>query len=408
MKLRHVLRDENAEPTTMLPIQGITVVSLEQAVSAPFTTRQLADFGARVIKIERPGVGDFARGYDETVLGQSSHFVWLNRSKESLTLDVKHSEAKEVLDRLLSKADVFVQNLAPGAALRLGLSSAALLAKFPRIIVCNISGYGPDGPFSRKKAYDLLIQCESGVMSVTGTTETPSKTGISVADIAAGMYGYAGILTGLYQREHTGKGMAFDVSMLEALGEWMGYPAYFACYGGSPPRRTGAAHAAIHPYGPFPAGDGKTVFFGIQNEREWADFCSLVLEQAELATDPRFSSNSQRNAHRQELTDIIIGVFSRLTAAQAVERLDQAQIANARLNTMQEFWDHEQLKARNRWREINSPNGPIQALLPPMTVEGVEPRMDAVPSVGQHTRAILGELGFDEEFVARLARENAI
>ncbi len=392
----------------MLPLQGITVVSLEQAVSAPFTTRQLADLGARVIKIERPQVGDFARGYDETVLGQSSHFVWLNRSKESFTLDVKHPAAKEVLDRLLSKADVFVQNLVPGAALRLGLSSESLLAKYPRMVVCNISGYGPDGPYSRKKAYDLLIQCESGVMSVTGTAETPSKAGISVADIAAGMYGYTGILTGLYQRERSGKGTALDVSMFEALGEWMGYPAYFANYGGAPPPRTGAAHATIHPYGPFPAGDGKSVFFGVQNEREWRDFCAVVLERSDLAADPRFNSNSQRDAHRRQLTDIIVDAFSRLSAAQVVERLEQAQIASARLNTMEEFWEHEQLKARNRWREIDTPNGPIKALLPPVTMEGVEPRMDGVPSVGQHTRAILGELGFDDNFIARLARENAI
>lgn len=389
----------------MLPLQGITVVSLEQAVAAPFATRQLADLGARVIKIERPESGDFARGYDRTVLGQSSHFVWLNRSKESLTLDVKHPDAKEILDRLLSRADIFVQNLVPGAASRVGLSSEALLAKYPRIIVCNISGYGPG---NQKKAYDLLIQCESGIMSVTGTPETPSKAGISIADIAAGMYGYSGILTGLYQRERTGKGTGFDVSMLEALGEWMGYPAYFTSYGGTPPPRTGAAHATIHPYGPFPTGDGKTVFFGIQNEREWANFCTIVLEQSGLATDARFNSNSQRDAHRRELTDMIVGVFSRLTAAQVVERLEQAQIANARLNTMQEFWDHELLKARNRWREVNTPNGPIKALLPPVTMQGVEPRMDGIPAVGQHTHAILGELGFDEKFVARLAHERAI
>ena len=392
----------------MLPLQGITVVSLEQAVSAPFTTRQLADLGARVIKIERPQAGDFARAYDETVLGQSSHFVWLNRSKESFTLDVKHAAAKAILDRLLARADVFVQNLVPGAASRLGLSSESLLAKYPRIIVCGISGYGHDGPYSRKKAYDLLIQCESGVMSVTGTAETPSKAGISIADIAAAMYGYSGILTGLYQRERTGKGTAFEVSMFEALGEWMGYPAYFTNYGGAPPPRSGAAHATIHPYGPFPAGDGKSLFFGVQNEREWADFCAVVLGQSELAADPRFSSNSRRAAHRQELSDIIIGAFSRLSAAEVVQRLERAQIANAGLNTMEEFWEHEQLKARRRWREVDTPNGPIKALLPPVTMEGVEPRMGAIPSVGQHTRAILGELGFDDNFIARLARENAI
>lgn len=392
----------------MLPLQGITVVSLEQAVAAPFASRQLADLGARVIKIERPGVGDFARAYDRTVLGQSSHFVWLNRSKESLTLDVKHADAPEILHRLLSKADVFIQNLVPGAAARLGLGSDALLERYPRIVVCNISGYGPDGPYSMKKAYDLLIQCESGVVSTTGTPDTPCKAGISIADIAAGMYGYTGVLTALFQRERTGRGTAFDVSMFEALGEWMGYPAYFTHYGGSAPPRTGAAHATIHPYGPFPAGDGKTVFLGIQNEREWANFCATVLGEPELARDPRFDSNSHRVANRQALTDIITGVFASLTAAQVIERLEAAQIANARLNTMEEFWDHPQLRARDRWREIGTPKGVVQALLPPVTMRGVEPRMDAIPAVGQHTRDILGELGFDAAFVERLAADGAI
>jgi crotonobetainyl-CoA:carnitine CoA-transferase CaiB-like acyl-CoA transferase len=392
----------------MLPLQGITVVSLEQAVAAPFASRQLADLGARVIKIERPGVGDFARAYDRTVLGQSSHFVWLNRSKESLTLDVKHADAPEILHRLLSKADVFIQNLVPGAAARLGLGSDALLERYPRIVVCNISGYGPDGPYSMKKAYDLLIQCESGVVSTTGTPDTPCKAGISIADIAAGMYGYTGVLTALFQRERTGRGTAFDVSMFEALGEWMGYPAYFTHYGGSAPPRTGAAHATIHPYGPFPAGDGKTVFLGIQNEREWANFCTTVLGEPELARDPRFDSNSHRVANRQALTDIITGVFASLTAAQVIERLEAAQIANARLNTMEEFWDHPQLRARDRWREVGTPKGVVQALLPPVTMRGVEPRMDAIPAVGQHTRDILGELGFDAGFVERLAADGAI
>jgi len=392
----------------MLPLQGITVVSLEQAVAAPFTTRQLADLGARVIKIERPGAGDFARSYDKTVLGQSSHFVWLNRSKESLTLDVKHPQAQEILQRLLAKADVFVQNLVPGAAARLGLSSEAIRAKHPRMVVCNISGYGPDGPYSQKKAYDLLIQCESGLVSITGTSDTPSKAGISIADIAAGMYGYTGILTALYQRERTGQGASFDVSMFEALGEWMGYPAYFTNYGGSAPPRTGAAHATIHPYGPFAAGDGKTVFFGIQNEREWASFCATVLGQPALATDPRFNSNTQRDANRRTLTEIIVTVFAKLSAAELVERLDQAQIANARLNTMQEFWEHQQLKARDRWREVQTPEGPIDALIPAVTMQGVAARMDPVPSVGEHTRAILAELDFDEGFIARLEGEKAI
>ena len=392
----------------MLPLQGITVISLEQAVAAPFTTRQLADLGARVIKIERPGVGDFARSYDKTVLGQSSHFVWLNRSKESLALDVKHPDALEVLSRLLTKADVFVQNLAPGAAARLGLGSDALRVRYPRLIVCNISGYGPDGPYSRKKAYDLLIQCESGMVSVSGTPDTPSKAGISVADIAAGMYGYSGILTALYRREKTDEGTAFDVSMFEALGEWMSYPAYFTAYGGKPPPRTGAAHATIHPYGPFPVGDGKTVFFGIQNEREWASFCSVVLRRPELARDPRFDSTSQRDAYRPPLTQAIAMAFSQLTAEQVVARLEEAQIANAHLNTMQEFWDHEQLRARDRWRDVETPNGSVRALLPPVNLDGEEPRMDPVPAVGQHTRAILLELGFDEGFAARLENERAV
>ena len=392
----------------MLPLKGITVVSLEQAVAAPFTTRQLADLGARVIKIERPQVGDFARGYDKTVLGQSSHFVWLNRSKESLTLDVKHPDAAAILDRLVKKADVFVQNLVPGAAARLGLASDDLLDKNPRIVACNISGYGPDGPYSLKKAYDLLIQCESGMVSVTGTPASPAKSGISIADIAAGMYGYSGILTGLFQRERTGEGTAFDVSMFEALGEWMGYPAYFSGYGGTAPARTGSAHATIHPYGPFPAGDGKTVFFGIQNEREWLNFCAVALEQPQLAADPRFDSNGHRVGNRQALTDIIVSAFSTLTAEQVVERLDQAQIANARLNTMQEFWDHPQLQARDRWREVHSPKGTIKALVPPVTMRGVEPRMDPIPSVGQHTHWILQELGFDAGFIAKLENEKAI
>lgn len=392
----------------MLPLQGITVVSLEQAVAAPFATRQLADLGARVIKIERPGTGDFARDYDKTVLGQSSHFVWLNRSKESLTLDVKHAQAAEILHRLLARADVFVQNLVPGAAARLGLASETLLECYPRIVVCNISGYGPDGPYSRKKAYDLLIQCESGLLSVTGTPETAAKAGISIADIAAGMYGYSGVLTALYRRERTGKGSAFEVSMFEALGEWMGYPAYFTHYGGTPPPRTGAAHATIHPYGPFAASDGKSVFFGIQNEREWVNFCATALEQPGVASDPRFNSSSQRTANREPLTQIILGVFANLPAAQVIERLERAQIANARLNTMQEFWQHEQLEARGRWREVATPRGPIEALLPPVTMQGVEPRMDPIPALGEHTRSILAELGFDQGFIAGLERDGAI
>lgn len=392
----------------MLPLQGVTVVSIEQAVAAPFATRQLADLGARVIKIERPGEGDFARRYDTTVLGLSSHFVWLNRSKESLTLDLKHADAPGILARLLERSDVFVQNLLPGAAARRGLGAAALRARYPRLIVCDISGYGEDGPYSHKKAYDLLIQCEAGVVSVSGTPETPSKTGISVADIAAGMYAYSGILTALYQRERTAEGAAIEVSMFEALGEWMAYPAYFAAYGGTPPPRTGASHATICPYGPFRTGGGKRVFLGIQNEREWINFCSLVLHDPGIAADPRFADNASRLRNREEVVRIIEHAFEPLDADEVVARLDAASIANARLNTAHEFWDHPQLKARDRWREVDSPAGPLQALRPPVTMEGVDPRMDPVPALGQHTRAILAELGLSAQDVARLADENAI
>lgn len=369
----------------MLPLEGITVISLEQAVAAPFATRQLADLGARVVKIERPDVGDFARGYDETVRGMASHFVWLNRSKESLTLDLKHPQARHIVQQLVENADVFIQNLAPGAAERLGLGPERLTQRYPGLIVCNVSGYGSSGPYRDKKAYDLLVQCETGLVSVTGTLETPSKVGISIADTAAGMYAFTGILTALYQRERTGRGTVLDISMFEALGEWMGYAAYYAAYGGTPPPRTGASHATIAPYGPFRAGDGKQVNLGLQNEREWAHFCTLVLEQPELASDPRFESNAKRVANREALHATIDAVFSQLTIDQVITRLDQAQIANARMNSMQEFWDHPQLQARERWREVASPVGPLKALLPPVTMRDVEPRMDPIPALGEQT-----------------------
>jgi itaconate CoA-transferase len=392
----------------MLPLEGITVVSLEQAVAAPFATRQLADLGARVVKVERPGVGDFARGYDETVKGLSSHFVWLNRSKESLTLDIKQPGAKEVLNRLLESADVFIQNLAPGAAERLGLGGVRLRRDHPRLIVCDVSGYGSSGPYRDKKAYDLLLQCETGLVSITGAPDIPSKVGISIADIACGMYAYTGILTALYTREKTGEGVVFEVSLFEALGEWMGFPAYFTAYGGKQPPRTGASHAAIAPYGPFTAGDGKAVFLGIQNKREWARFCASVLEQPEVATDPRFDSNSKRVANGEDLRAIIEGVFQNSTADKIVERLDAAQIACARMNTVQEFVDHPQLAARDRWREVDSPVGLLRALIPPVTVQGAESFMGPIPEVGEHTGKILAELGYDEDAVAALQRSAAI
>jgi itaconate CoA-transferase len=392
----------------MLPLEGITVVALEQAVAAPFATRQLADLGARVIKVERPGAGDFARHYDETVRGMSSHFVWLNRSKESLSLDLKHPEAGAIIHGLLAQADVFVQNLAPGAAERLGLGADELTARYPRLIACSISGYGSSGPYREKKAYDLLVQCETGLVSITGSPETPSKAGISAADIAAGMYAYSGILTALYQRERSGEGAALEVSMFEALGEWMGYPGYYAAYGGREPPRAGASHATIAPYGPFRCGDGREINLGIQNEREWERFCAHVLERHEVAADPRFRTNALRVANRDALHAIIHEVFGRLTTDEVVDRLDQAQIANARMNTMREFWEHPQLAARERWRTVESPAGTLQALRPPVTQRGVEPRMDPIPAVGEHTDAILAALGYSAERIGQLRAGGAI
>jgi len=393
----------------MRPLTGITVVTLEHAIAAPFATRQLADLGARVIKIERPGVGDFARGYDERVRGLASHFVWTNRSKESLTLDVKHEEAREILMRLVrDEADVLVQNLAPGAAARLGLSYEALSKTKPSLIVCDISGYGADGPYRDKKAYDLLIQSESGLVSVTGTEEEPSKAGPSIADIAAGMYAYSSILAALLSRQKTGRGQHLDISMLESLVEWMSYPLYYAMDGAAPPARTGASHATIYPYGPFPAGDGKVVMLGLQNEREWAAFCDKVLRQPQLAKEERFSTNSRRSASRDELRAIIVDAFASLTAAQVVGRLEDAQIANAQVNTMHDVWAHPQLRARNRWRDVDTPAGAVPALLPPGSWEEGEPRMDPVPALGAHTDAILVELGYSPERIAALRSEHAI
>ena len=392
----------------MLPLEGITVVALEQAVAAPFATRQLADLGARVIKIERPEVGDFARGYDTTVNGLASHFVWLNRSKESLTLNLKEEGAKDVLNRLLARADVFVHNLAPGATERLGFGADRLREENPRLIVCGISGYGSTGPYRDKKAYDLLVQCEAGLVSITGTEDTPSKVGISAADIAAGMYTYTGILTALFQRERTGEGAALEVSLLEALGEWMGFPAYFTAYGGSQPPRTGASHAAIAPYGPFEAGDGKVVFLGLQNEREWVKFCEAVLERPELAADPRFDSNSARVENGEDLDEAIEGAFKDLASEEVIARLDEARIANARMRTVGEFLDHPQLEARDRWREVGSPAGPLRALVPPVTMQGVEGVMNPIPEVGEHTDAILEELGFDPGRVGTLREAGAL
>jgi itaconate CoA-transferase len=398
----------NEETRVKRPLEGILVVGLEQVIAGPFCTRQLAELGARVIKIERPDGGDAARSYDRTVKGQSSHFVWVNRSKESLSLDVKHPDAKPVLDKLMQKADVFVQNLAPGAAERLGLGAAELRAKHPRLIWCGISGYGPAGPYATKKAYDLLVQCEAGLLSVTGTPEQPAKAGVPVADIAAGMYALSSILAALYRRQAEGTGATLDITMFESLGEWMGFPANFTAYGGAAPPRSGAHHATIVPYGPFKAGDGGTVFLSIQNEREFERFCDVVLSNSKLKSDARFSSGPARAQNRDAMHTEIEGVFARLSAFQVIERLETAGIANAKLNSMQEFWDHPQLEARDRWREVATPAGPIEAMKPPFNLDGFEPRMDAVPALGEHSRAILAELGFSPSEIRGMAKTNVI
>jgi crotonobetainyl-CoA:carnitine CoA-transferase CaiB-like acyl-CoA transferase len=392
----------------MRPLEGITVVALEQVIAGPFATRQLAELGARVIKIERPGSGDAARGYDRSVKGLSSHFVWVNRSKESLALDVKHPRAKEVLARLIARADVFLQNLAPGAAERLGLGAETLRARHPRLVWCGISGYGPAGPYAHKKAYDLLVQCEAGLLSVTGTDDAPAKAGIPVADIAAGMYAFSSILAALLRRERGGEGATLDITMFEALGEWMGFPAYFTHYGGSAPPRRGAYHSTIVPYGPFHAGDGASVFLSIQNDREFARFCETVLGKPELADDPRFATGPARYANRDATHAEIERVFSRLTAEQVTQRLDAAGIANARLNSMEEFWSHPQLEARGRWRTVDSPQGPLQALLPPFNLSDFEARMARLPALGEDTRSILSELGFADAEVEDLSANAVI
>jgi crotonobetainyl-CoA:carnitine CoA-transferase CaiB-like acyl-CoA transferase len=391
---------------TSLPLEGITVVALEQAVAVPFATRQLADLGARVIKIERPGTGDFARSYDTAVKGLASHFVWLNRAKESLTLDLKREEAREVMSRLLEQADVFVQNLAPGAADRLGLEPQTLRATYPRLIICGLTGYGSAGPYADKKAYDLLVQSEVGLVSITGTEETPSKVGISIADIAGGMYTYSGILTALLVRAQTGQGTALEVSLFEALGEWMGYAMYYTL-GGAAPGRTGASHATIAPYGPYTTRDGP-VIFGIHNDREWARFCIDVLQKPEFADDERFLSNHRRNQNRAMMNAMIEHVFCTLSAAEVIARLEAAQIANARINSVAEFIEHPQLAARGAWRQIDSPVGPIPALVPPVRMDGVDPRIGNIPALGQHSEAILEELKFDRETVAQWKREGVI
>ncbi|MCW5636543.1 MAG: CoA transferase [Rubrivivax sp.] len=391
----------------MRPLQGMLVVTLEHAIAAPFCTRQLADLGARVIKVERPGEGDFARAYDTRARGSASHFVWCNRGKESLTLDLKHAGARAVLQELVERADVLVQNLAPGAAARMGLDHASLAPRNPKLVVCDISGYGDGGPFTDKKAYDLLIQSESGFVSVTGTPEQPSKSGLSIADIAAGMYAYSSVLAALLERGRTGHGKRLEISMLEAMSEWMGFPLYYTLDGQPPPARAGASHAAIYPYGPVTCGDGRKVVLAVQHDREWATFCDKVLRRPELAA--QYKGNAKRLAEREVLRGIIESVCAGLTGEQLVERLDEAQIASGRLNEMADLWQHAQLQARARWTEIGTPGGPVPALFPPHYLAGEDPPpMGPVPALGEHTDAILTELGHAADAIARLRAERAV
>lgn len=390
----------------MQPLRGVTVVSLEQAIAAPYASRQLADLGARVIKVERPGVGDFARHYDERVEGLSSHFVWTNRGKESLTLDIKDPRGLEVLQRLLTEADIFIQNLAPGAAARSGLSADALRQANPRLVVCDISGYGLGGPYESMKAYDLMVQSEAGLLSVTGTPDDAAKVGISVSDIAAGMYAYSSILAALIERGRTGEGAHLDVSMLEATVEWMGFPLYYAYGGAEPPPRAGAAHATIYPYGPFTAGDGVVVMMAIQNEREWRSFCERFLGDPGIATRPEYATNSQRNEHREQLGALIAERFSTLTGDEAAAALAAVPVAHARVNSMHEVWEHPQLAARERWHRVGTPNGTVSALAPPAFTS--EPRMDPVPELGEHTWAILAGLGMDDDQLRTLQADGVV
>jgi itaconate CoA-transferase len=392
----------------MRPLEGITVVALEHVIAGPFCTRQLADLGARVIKIERPGSGDPTRAYDDRVGGLSSHFVWTNRSKESIALDLKQSKGVEIVRKLLQGADVLLQNLAPGAAERMGFSYEQLKEHYPKLIVCDISGYGSSGPYRDKKAYDLLIQAESGLLSVTGSDDEPAKAGCSIVDISAGMYAFSNILAAIIRRHKTGTGCCIDISMLETMTEWMSFPMYYAYQGAEPPARAGASHATIYPYGPFPVGDGNSVMLGLQNEREWAIFCDQVLQQPELKEDVRFSSNTRRSEARSELRSIIVEVFSKMTLTTVTQRLDAARIGNASMNSMEQVWNHAQLAARDRWRFVDSPNGPVKAMLPPGAPEEFSSRMDPIPESGEHSREILTELGYSKEDIEELEKLRVI
>jgi itaconate CoA-transferase len=383
-------------------LEGITVVAVEQAVAAPLATRHLADLGARVIKVERVDGGDFAREYDHVVLGTGAHFAWLNRSKESIAVDLSSDEGRAIVLRLVDGADVFLQNLAPGAAERLGFGSAALQATRPRLVTVDMSGYGPGGPYAHKKAYDMLVQSEAGLIAMTGTPEVPSKTGVAAADIAAGLYAFSGVLAALLRRGRTGEGGHVEVSMFDAIVEWMGYPLYTTMYTGAAPPRSGLGHAAIVPYDGYPTLEGGRLLIGVQNDRGWIALVSDVLGRPELAADPRYATNVGRVAHRQEVDALIAEITRNLPAAELAARLDTAGIPNAALNGVEEVANHPQLQARDRWREVGSPGGPVRAVLPPITLDGEQARMDPIPALGEHTDAILRELNYADEAIDEL------
>ncbi|MFG3020943.1 CaiB/BaiF CoA transferase family protein [Streptomyces sp. NPDC048254] len=389
-----------------LPLEGITVVAVEQAVAAPFATRQLADLGARVVKVERIDGGDFARGYDTAAQGLASHFVWCNQGKESIALDLKDPRGLDVVRRLVADADVFVQNLAHGAAARLGLDAATLCAAHPRLVAVDISGYGASGPYAGKRAYDMLVQCEAGLVSVTGTPEQPVKAGIPAADIAAGMYAFSGVLAALVRRGTTGRGGPVEVSMLDALAEWLGHPLHHTLHGGTPPERTGLAHAVIAPYDAYPTGDGGRVLLSVQNDREWRRLAEQVIGRPELGSDPAFATNPARVANRARTDELVATALGTVGTDEAVERLEAAGIACARLRDLHEVAEHPQLAARERWREVGSPVGPLRALLPPITLPGGdEARMGDVPALGQHTEALLRAVGMTDAETAALRRD---
>ncbi|MFC7931883.1 CaiB/BaiF CoA transferase family protein [Streptomyces cinereoruber] len=395
--------------TQPLPLEGITVVAVEQAVAAPFATRQLADLGARVVKVERPDGGDFARGYDTAARGLASHFVWCNRGKESVAIDLKDPRGLTLVRRMAAGADVFVQNLAQGAAARLGLDAATLCAAHPRLIAVDVSGYGAEGPYAHRRAYDMLVQCEAGLVSVTGTPEQPVKSGIPAADIAAGMYAFSGVLAALVRRGATGRGGPVEVSLLDSLAEWMGHPLHHGMHGGGAPARTGLAHAVIAPYDAYPTADGGLVLLSVQNDREWRRLAGQVLGRADLADDPSFATNAARVAGRAATDAVVAAALAPLTAEEALARLDAAGIACARLNSVAELADHPQLTARDRWREVESPVGPLRSLLPPIVFpDAPEPRMDRIPSLGQDTDEVLAELGLREAEVKALREAGVV